>query len=279
MRPSLLLDPSAGARTSADRARPAASELTRGEAGVQPSDAGASHAQRPRSLALLDGGAVTAFASLVAHLAARLALAANARSHLLAIGGGALAGYFVADLASGIVHWFCDTFFAEDTPLVGRAFIHPFREHHRDPLAITRHGFLEVNGNNCLALLLLLVPLELGAGPIGARLSLPFLQATALGFCVFTFLTNQCHKWAHQGRVSPAVRWLQTSGILLSPRHHAQHHRAPFAQAYCVTTGRMNPLLDRSQIFARIEDLVRGAREATARTDCAASGLARNRAA
>ena len=58
--------------------------------------------------------------------------------------------YAAADWASGLAHWSCDTFFEEDTPLVGPAVIQPFREHHRDPLAMTRHGFLELNGSNCL---------------------------------------------------------------------------------------------------------------------------------
>ena len=60
---------------------------------------------------------------------------------------GALLGYLAGDLMSGVVHWFCDTFFEEDTPLIGRVLILPFREHHRDPLAMTRHGFAEIAGN------------------------------------------------------------------------------------------------------------------------------------
>src|SRR5258707_1191647 len=65
----------------------------------------------------------------------------------------ALVGCIATDFAAGLAHWFCDTFFEEDTPVIGPYLIGPFREHHRDPLAMTAHGFLEVNGNSCLILI------------------------------------------------------------------------------------------------------------------------------
>ena len=165
--------------------------------------------------------------------------------------------YLAADLAAGTVHWFCDTFFAEDTPILGTAVIRGFREHHRDPLGITRHGFARVNGSNCWAMVPILALAVLAGGPPAAdRVSLGahvFLVFLALGI----FATNQFHRWAHAERVPPGVRTLQRWGLILTPRGHALHHSGSHDHGYCVTTGWMNPLLDRTRVFRRVERALR----------------------
>ena len=65
-------------------------------------------------------------------------------------------GWLVADFSSGFVHWLGDTFGTEEMPVLGSAFIKPFREHHVDPKGITRHDFIETNGNNCIVVCLFL---------------------------------------------------------------------------------------------------------------------------
>ena len=80
-----------------------------------------------------------------------------------------LLGYLAADLVSGLVHWAADTWGSPDLPVIGPAVLGPFREHHRDPLAITRHDFVETNGNNCLISLPVLgLALWLAPGPDGS---------------------------------------------------------------------------------------------------------------
>ncbi|MFU8804903.1 MAG: fatty acid desaturase CarF family protein, partial [Bradymonadaceae bacterium] len=67
-------------------------------------------------------------------------------------------GYLTADFSSGFVHWMGDTFGDENTPVLGKSFVKPFRDHHVDPRDITRHDFIEVNGNNSIVLLSVLIP-------------------------------------------------------------------------------------------------------------------------
>ena len=56
----------------------------------------------------------------------------------------------MSDFLSGFVHWAGDTVGDESTPIFGPNFVRPFRYHHVDPEDITRHDFIETNGNNCI---------------------------------------------------------------------------------------------------------------------------------
>ena len=219
-----------------------------------PGDSGAESVtgQRPGWLAPVEWAAMTTASVLWLVLVVRLAGAGPTSSRLGWLGAGVVLGYLAADFFSGIVHWFCDTFFEEDTPLVGRMLIEPFREHHRDPLAMTRHGLAEIAGNSCLAIAPLLAVVALLPPPAaGAPLSL-VSHTTLLTFAVGAVITNQFHKWAHLPAAPRAVVRLQQAGLVLRPVHHARHHRTQ-AEAYCVATGWLNPVLDRIGFFPATE--------------------------
>lgn len=162
----------------------------------------------------------------------------------------AFASYIGADLLSATVHWAGDTWGNPNAGFIGRHFVHPFREHHVDPTAMTRHGFLEVNGNNCLISLIALIPAAVFIDQIPA-LGV-FVAFQSLG----VMATNQMHKWAHMDRPPAIGRLLQKLGLSLTPAHHALHHAGDHLVSYGVTTGWTNPLLDRLKVFRGIERIV-----------------------
>lgn len=167
-----------------------------------------------------------------------------------------IGGYLTADFASGVFHFLADNYGSTTKPFVGPVFIRPFREHHIDPKAITRHDFLEVNGANCaMSLPFLLVTYFLI--PISANLLTLFIGAYVGMFLFGIFLTNQFHSWAHLDDPPRIVRALQRSGLILGPEHHQRHHTPPFNTYYCITSGWLNPILARTRFFERLYEPLR----------------------
>jgi ubiquitin-conjugating enzyme E2 variant len=209
------------------------------------------HPERLGWQSLMEWVAIVVASALWLFLAARLVRSDGLRASLWWVTGlGAAVGYLAGDLMSGVVHWFCDTFFEEHSPVIGRVLIHPFREHHRDPLAMTRHDFAEIAGNSCLALapglgIVALLPAPTRPLWLGA-------YAALLVFTVVAVVTNQLHKWAHMPAVPGYVAAMQRTGLILRPPRHAAHHRTQ-AEAYCVATGWLNPFLDRIGFFPAVE--------------------------
>lgn len=179
---------------------------------------------------------------------------------------GLLGGYVLADFVSGIVHWLGDTWGTTKTPLFGQTFIRPFREHHLDETAITRHDFIETNGGNCFASLFILIPANLLVPETWGSISL-FLYTVFASTTLSIFGTNQFHKWAHNLEVPAFIRWLQNQRLILSPTHHAKHHANPFDRYYCITVGWLNPFLTRINFFRKLEKAVTRLTGALPRTE------------
>ncbi|MBX5482626.1 MAG: fatty acid desaturase family protein [Myxococcaceae bacterium] len=163
------------------------------------------------------------------------------------------AGYLFADFVSGFVHWLADTWGSVDMPIIGKALLRPFREHHVDQKAIIHHDFIETNGNNCgicvpAGLAALFVPLE---DPL-----VFFLMAWLLWSMIWVMGTNQFHKWAHMDRPPGWVAVLQKLHLVLPPEHHQIHHTPPYATHYCITTGWLNRPLAAIRFFRVLEWIV-----------------------
>lgn len=198
------------------------------------------------------GAASVLFATLLARTAQALASVEAA----LVLLPGLVLGYLCADLLSGTAHWFCDTFFEEDTPLIGAVVIQPFRDHHVFPQRITRYRFIEQDTTNFFLMLIPLGLAEWGKAPQAGEFGAIFWCGCALGLSTGSFCTNLFHKWAHARRPPALARWLQRSGLILSPARHARHH-GDYSRGFCVTSGWLNPLLDAVHFFPRVELAVR----------------------
>lgn len=210
-----------------------------------------------RHLEALGIGAMFAFSG---GLAARAWLTFTGGTAAWVIAAAALCGYIAADFVSGLVHWLADRFGTPETPLIGPAFVRPFREHHVDPEGITRHDFIETNGNNCLVSVpqLALTFFLLDVYP-GQHFRL-FILAFILFLSNAVFATNQFHKWAHMANPPALARFLQRIHLIISRGHHQIHHVSPFNTHYCITTGWLNSPLRKLRVFETLEIILRAGR-------------------
>lgn len=194
---------------------------------------------------------IAAFASLQTWLVVRLLGAVSDSTAGIALGLALFAGYVAADFASGLIHWGFDRYGTVTTPVVGANFIAPFREHHVDPKGITRHDFVETNGNNCIATAPVLVLAHLL--PLGEATWALMAAGLLASLTLFVFGTNQFHKWSHEDKPPALVDFLQRAHLILGREHHDVHHSPPFDKYYCITTGWLNPLLTKVRFFERVE--------------------------
>lgn len=198
----------------------------------------------PTSHRIIEIMAVGVFAVFGGVFLVRVVEALDERSLMtggLVAAGAVLVSVIVADFLSGLIHAVCDNLGSVNTPVVGQKFIRSFREHHDDPLDMTRGDFIRVNADNFLVCLPILIPCVLWLD-VGANLFLSVFLIALMGLAV---ITNQIHKWAHLDTVPAPVGWLQRRGLVLSPEHHQFHHTPPYDSHYCITSGITNPFLTR----------------------------------
>ncbi len=153
-----------------------------------------------------------------------------------------------ADFFSGFVHFLCDNFGSAETPFLGPNFIKAFLDHHDHPQDMVAHDFVELLGNSCLGSIPLLVGLYYLLPLDGSTPSL-YGNIFTLMLILVMVLTNQFHQWAHNPQSPKFVKKLQRLNLILSPENHNRHHKPPYDKNYCMTSGWLNPFLNRIRFF------------------------------
>lgn len=173
-----------------------------------------------------------------------------------------MGGILLADLLSGIVHWFEDTYGDPKWPIIGKTIIEPNIVHHTDPLKFTRASFWKRN-RGVIGVMLVFAGVFTLAGWINV------LTVTAL---LVGTLANEAHRWAHLRRdeLPKLIRALQHVGILQSQQHHWAHHRQGFNTHYCTITNMLNPTIDGLKLFRIVEGIIEGLFQIRPRIDRAA---------
>jgi hypothetical protein len=162
--------------------------------------------------------------------------------------GQLLVGWLLADLLSGIFHWWQDQFGKESWPVIGPWLIAPNRLHHTEPLTFLQNNFTQRTRATIMA-----------AGLFGAiwwYLAGPsvLLFTTVVGLSI----TTEVHYLAHAPRFAgPVLSVLQEIGLIQSPKGHALHHRPPQNRNYCALTDWLNPILEALNVWSRAESVVR----------------------
>lgn len=168
-----------------------------------------------------------------------------------------LAGLYVADLVSGLLHWAFDTWFNENLRFVRRMVLQ-VREHHIYPNRIFDIHFTHDAGTLSWIALLLTTPVlawsVLGAGA-RSPLSAYAILASSVFSVVLVFML-ETHKCGHRPRNPLGVRLLQKCGLLLSVPHHIRHHSGNHDVNYCIVNGWADRTLGRLGLFRALEWLV-----------------------
>jgi ubiquitin-conjugating enzyme E2 variant len=197
---------------------------------------------------------VAANCLIVGFCAAYIALAYPAiRPSSITTVSAILIGYFLADVASGLVHWATDTWFSERQ--FGRL-IAIAREHHTHPSHILGYRFLE---NATLGS----APSALFIGPLALLIAfLPrskFLYAIMIVFFLISLTLlfgTSLHNIGHRKAKSFVVKVAQKMRLVITPAYHHVHHSGDQTTRYCTVNGWANPLLDRIGFWRGLERLI-----------------------
>lgn len=157
--------------------------------------------------------------------------------------GTIVIAWLAADLLAGFWHWLEDRYFDVTWPIIGEYIAKPNELHHEQPRAFLYQDYWSRNWTTIIPAATACVISWLVGAPWVVLLTFLFVSQA-----------NEIHAWAHsKGTLSPCVVMLQETGVIQSPAHHSEHHRSPFAIRYCVMSDWLNPVLDHTGFWWKLE--------------------------
>ena len=156
-----------------------------------------------------------------------------------------IGGWLLADLVTGAVHCFFDNFPITSKDYQSLSFLEEraltFQGHHYFPNKVTKSSYWFLTQDSYL--------LALPALAVGGILSFYGYDTSACLVGITALLSAQAH-YTHalsHGRNAKnlLVKFLQRTGLIISPDVHHIHHKGPeHAANYCIFNGHMNGVLD-----------------------------------
>jgi len=157
---------------------------------------------------------------------------------------GILIAVLLADLITGIVHWWEDIYGDPNWKIIGKLIIEPNIKHHEDPLLFTSSSFWSRNYQTLTPACIVILLNWWFVGPWWLTLAV-FIA----GF------GNEIHAWSHKARGDNhwIINLLHDMCLIQTPKHHGKHHHSPFSTHFCAITNILNPILELTKFWRVIE--------------------------
>ena len=157
------------------------------------------------------------------------------------------------DFLSGFVHWFFDTQVKPSNTFLGRIAV-DILDHHVRPGRTAEVGFMTSAWRPALMVAMPLVS-------IAVLLPWPsWLAASIFWIGFLSVVVPQTHKEAHMSERPAMITWMQKTHLIINPDSHQAHHDDN-RESFCVFTGWLNPILNKTRFWRGMEllfDRVRG---------------------
>ena len=143
-----------------------------------------------------------------------------------------------------------DNYGTKNTPIFGTQ-IEAFQGHHELPWTITYRQVC----NNIYKICQATFPVAVAGIIVIDDPYVLLWMSTAISFIN---LSQELHKWTHQGRDQTAwwINTLQDYNVIVTRKGHLAHHKPPFENNYCIVSGHCNSLVDRIGLFRGLEKAV-----------------------